>query len=587
MQNRPIKHESLLYLLAFTLAITLRLTNLGTLSLGNTEAEWALQAFSVAQGNRPLLGPQPAYILPTSLLFFLFGTSNFLARLIPVLAGIGLIFVPYMFRTRLKPIPSLLLTFFLVLDPGLVSLSRQAGSLMPALSSIFLTWAFWYQKRPRALGIFAGLALLSGSSVWAGLLSLGLALGLKWIFELPFANDKDQKKIPSEKAKQNFVSALGDDLKKPLIYIGATLLLGGTLFLLAPNGLSAWLNSLPVYLASWFQPSGVPASRLLFALLVYQPFALVFGLLAIVRGWWQEQRARLLLSLWFITGLILAMVYPARQVSDLVWALVPLWVLAAFELSSHSQILLKKNHQVAWVATLVVILLTFSWLVYAGIAINPNSAATNAISFGGVALPPTPYISLISVLLLLVVSILLIALGWSTQLARLGLVWGLTIAVGIYSLGISWGATGLRTSNGWELWWPEGRFSQADLVLRTVNDQSEWSTGHAHSQEVTLLELESPSLEWLLRDRKVTTVSTLDIQEAPAIVISTQNVGLNLTTAYRGQDFVWRQEPAWELLTRNDWIKWSVFREMRYHSETIIVWVRNDLFLDTSGSFPQ
>jgi len=35
-----------------------------------------------------------------------------------------------------------------------------------------------------------------------------------------------------------------------------------------------------------------------------------------------------------------------------------------------------------------------------------------------------------------------------------------------------------------------------------------------------------------------------------------------------------------------EWIKWSVFREMPYDYETVIVWVRNDLFIDTSQSLP-
>ena len=70
-------------------------------------------------------------------------------------------------------------------------------------------------------------------------------------------------------------------------------------------------------------------------------------------------------------------------------------------------------------------------------------------------LPPTRYVLLISVLLLLVVSVLMVALGWSARTARLGSVWGLMVALGIYSLGMAWGATGLRTPDGWELWWPD------------------------------------------------------------------------------------------------------------------------------------
>jgi hypothetical protein len=594
MRIRPIKHESVLYVIAFILAAALRFVQLGALPLSDTEAEWALQAHNVAQGARPLLGSQPIYILPTSLLFFLFGTSNFLARFIPALTGSTLILVPYLFRERLKPVPGLLLAFFLAFDPGMISLSRQAGSLMPALTFVLLAWAFWWHGRPRMAGIFAGLALLSGPSIWAGLLGLGLAGVLRRTMERPPATTRGDEQDDKGGASQNAANVRRGDLKVALFFCGATILLGGTLFLLSPNGLSAWLDALPVYLVGWARPSGVPGGRLLFALLVYQPLAVLFGLVAVARGWWQGRRRTIRLSLWLLTALLVATFYPARQVGDLAWVLVPLWALVALELSNHTRIFFEERREVAGVALLVLILLIFAWMDYAGIALdprNPVNVTANAIRIGErvllESLPPTRYVLLISVLLLLLVSVLMVALGWSARTARLGSVWGLTVALGIYGLGMAWGTTGLRTPDGWELWWRGKRPAQAELLLGTVNEQSEWSTGDALSQDVTLLDIDSPALEWLLHGRDVQMVSALDAQEAPAIILaSSQMENPNLPSAYRGQDFTWRREPSWGVLTAYEWIKWSVFREIPYDSETVIVWVRNDLFIDTSQSLP-
>jgi len=594
MRFRPIKHESILYVIAFILAGALRFTQLGALPISDTEAEWALQALNVAQGARPLLGSQPIYILPTSLLFFIFGMTNFLARFIPALTGSALVLVPYLFRGRLKPVPGLLLAFFLALDPGLVSLSRQAGSLIPALTFVLLAWAFWWHQRPRAAGVFAGLALLSGPFAWGGLLGLGLAWILRRTMETPLASAKGEKQADKTAADKSAERVRRENMKAALTFGGGTILLGGTMFLLSPNGLSAWLNALPEYLAGWVRPSGVPVSRLLFALLAYQPLAVLFGLVAVVRGWWQRRKRYIRLSLWLLTALLVALFYPARQAGDLAWVLVPLWALAALELSNHTHIFFEERREVAGVALLVLVLLVFSWLNYAGIALeprNPVNVTSNVIQIGDRVLfenlPPTRYILLISILLLLVVSVMMVALGWSARTARLGSVWGLTVALGVYSLGMAWGATGLRTPDGWELWWPDKQPAQAELLLATVNEQSEWSTGDAISQDVTVLDIESPALEWLLHDRNVKTVSALDMQEAPAIVISSQAESLSLPIAYRGQDFTWRREPSWGVLTVYEWIEWSVFRELPYDSETVILWVRNDLFIDTSQSLPQ
>ena len=606
MRFQVVKYENILYVIAFILAAALRFIKLGAPPLSDLEAGWALQAYNVAQGMRPILGSQPIYILPTSLLFFLFGTSNFGARFIPALTGSALIFVPYLFRQRLKLVPSLLLAFFLVLDPGLVSLSRQAGSLMPALTFVLLAWAFWWLKRPRMAGILGGLALLSGSSVWAGLLGLGMAWALRHMMERQSTGTREEKRVEAVAASSQGeasrnegagLSAEGvrsEDLKGALIFGGATILLSGTMFLLSPNGLSAWLDSIPAYFGGWTRPSGVPGSRLLFALLAYQPLAVLFGLLAVIRGWWQRRKRYIFLSLWLLAALLMAMLYPARQVGDLAWALVPLWALAALEFSNHTRIFFEERREVAGVSLLIFLLLLFAWLDYAGIALDPTNLAnvtSNVIRIGNNVLfenlPPTRYVLLISVILLLVVSVLMIALGWSARTARLGSVWGLTIALGMYTLGVAWGATGLRTPNGWELWWPDKRPDQAKLLLETVNDQSQWSTGDDFSQEVTLLGIDSPALEWLLRGRKVQMVPALDPQEPPAIVISEHTESLRLPIAYRGQDFNWQQGPNWSTLTVYDWIKWSVFRDLPHNPETVIVWVRNDLFIDTSQSLPQ
>ena len=583
MQFRPIKHENTLYLIAFILAAALRFIQLGALPLNDTEAEWALQALNVAQGNRPLLGSQTIYILPTSSLFFLFRSSNFLARFIPALAGSLLAVVPYFFRERIKPFPALLLAFLLALDPGLVSLSRQAGSLILALTFVLLAWGFWWSARPRAAGVFAGLALLSGPSVWAGLLSLGLALLLRRLLEKPTVKTG---------AAENAESGGREKLREALTFGGATILLGGTMFLLSPNGLSAWLNALPEYLAGWVKPSGVSIGRMLFALMIYQPLAVLFGLMAVIRAWMQGRKRYMRLSLWLLTSIIVVLMYPARQVGDLAWVLIPLWALAALEISNHTRIFPEERREVSGLVLLVVILLIFSWINYAGIALNPAdpiNLARNVVRVGDTILfenlPPTRYILLIGVLLLLVVSVMMVALGWSSRTARLGSVWGVALALGLYSLGVSAGGTGLRTPGGWELWWPDRQPTQANLLLATINDQSEWSTGDTASQEVSLLDINSPALEWLLRDRKVTAVTALDTQEAPPIIISQAQVeSPNLPIAYRGQDFSWRRAPSEGVLTMNTWIKWSVFRDMLYDTETVIVWVRNDLFVDSSES---
>ena len=160
------------------LALVVRLLRLGEMPLSDSEAVWALQAFDLSRGLPLDFGPQPGYINLTARVFFVLQASNFAARLIPALAGSLLVLAPVLFRDRLGDKAAILLAFLLAFEPGLLALSRQAGSPILAISLVMLAWGAWRNQFARLAGFLAGLALLSGSALWAGLLGLGLALAL-------------------------------------------------------------------------------------------------------------------------------------------------------------------------------------------------------------------------------------------------------------------------------------------------------------------------------------------------------------------------------------------------------------------------
>src|SRR5690349_24269832 len=249
MNSSPFKNEGWLYGLAFLIALGFRLIQLGATPLTDSEATLALQALQVAQGQAPLLGSQTAYVLFTSIFFAVINATNFMARLVPAIVGSALVFAPYFFRERIKPRPALILAFLIAIDPGLVALSRQANGTILAVTFLLFAWGMWRLRRAIPAGIFAGLALLSGPSLWAGL----LALGLTWIFLQGMdtkrtANAESKIAEPSLVAPTSFPSL---EYRPAFIALLVTLLLGGTLFFLSPNGLSAWLSALPAYLKGW------------------------------------------------------------------------------------------------------------------------------------------------------------------------------------------------------------------------------------------------------------------------------------------------------------------------------------------------
>ncbi len=564
---RRFRYEPLLYLLAFALALAVRLINLGTAPLSDAESTWALQALGVAQGARPLLGSQPAYVLLTSVLFYLVGGgTNFLARLVPVLAGSALTLAPALFAHRLKPRISVILAFMLALEPGLVGLSREAGSGMLAVSSALLAWGLWENRKAAWAGICAGLALLSGPLLWPGLLGLAIT----WLISQAF---KIGRSAPADET----VSPQPRPWSTALWFGVATLVLGGSLFFLAPNGLSAWASALPDYVAGWVRPTGMSADLMLFSLVAYEPLAIILALVAGVRGWLQRSRRVMLLSLWALVALLIAVFYPARQIGDLAWMLIPLWSLAALELARDLNLFPEERREVLGVVALTLVILVFVWINFTGLLQtapgSPQATLRAWLLFGS--------------FFLFLVSILLVAVGWSIRSARYGAIWGVTLALGLYSLSAMTSAAGLRRiPDSVDLWRPGSNLPEAQLLLQTVDDLSDWSRTNINAQPVTIAGINSPALQWLLRGHAVYQTTGADISGQPPILITVDKQNPALAAAYRGQSFVWQQVPQWSQTGIDDWIRWLGFHQVVQNPLKIIVWVRTDLFIDSTAPKP-
>jgi len=564
MNSSRLKYEGWLYWLAFLIALGLRLVQLGATPLTDSESQIALQAFQIAHGNNTLLDLQPAYILFTSFLFLVTEATNFMARFLPAIVGSLLVFTPSYFREKIKPRAALTLAFLFAFDPGLTALSRQANGTILALTFLLFAWGMWRNGRVIPAGIFAGLALLSGPSIWSGI----LILGLTFIFLRGMTG-------VSARTEQN-------ELRAPIIALVATLLLGGTLFFTNPNGLSALFNSIPAYLAGWTAPSVFTPGRMLIAFFAYEPLGIFLAIFALIRGFRRSSGREIRLSVWLGVSLLIAVFY--RQTSELVWVLIPLLILAARELSRSMDIYPEERVEISVVAGAVMILLIYIWFNVASIGLNPYQeiGSTSVPVFGSVMnLPIGPrYIILIGASLILVVCINLVAFGWSPRTARLGTTWSFSLFLGVYAFASAWGASGQRTPNGIELWKPDQSPVQAELLMSSVKDMSLISRGHVQAQPVTVMGLNSPSLEWALRDHEVTMVNVLDPLDAPPIVITPLMNELGLPSAYRGQDFTWRQPPSWNNVQAPDWIRWLVYRQLPRETETIILWARDDLFPD-------
>jgi hypothetical protein len=575
MDTKRITVEHVLYLILFALSLGVRLLRLGAAPLSEFEAGWALQALEVARGANLTYGPNPGYISLTGLAFFLLGSSDGLARFFPALAGSLLIWLPFIFRHQLGRRAAVLAAIGLTIDPGLVSLSRLAGGPMIAVSFGLLALGLWYARQPILAGICAGLALLGGPAILMGIAGLGIA----W-FAGAILLRHGQMLLSEDGIRPVFPWR---EVKIGLSALAGTLFVAGTLFLLYPQALGGVGRMVPAFAAGWVDTTGIPAARLIAVLVFYQPLALVFGFAASIRAWGNADPLPRWLSLWSAAALLLVLAYPGRQVGDLAWMLIPLWVLAGLELARHLQVYEWEKVPALGQTALIVILMTLAWI----------NLAAMSLPFGGEEVLRLRWLVIGGSAALVGVTTSLVALGWSPTVAQRGLIWGFGIGLGLYTLAGMWGVSQLRANGEQELWSPPPAISQANLLMQTLGDLAEWRTGHRNHLELVVTE-PGPAIRWLLRDwegaRFVTVISPT---ERPAAIISEVDQATpSLTAAYRGQDFAWRVGPGWEGAVPQELPAWITFRNAPQAKEHIILWARGDLFpegsliLESEPAFP-
>lgn len=583
-----LNNEQFLYLIIFSTGLFLRLWNLGSQPLSDDEAYWAIQASDISKGISTNMGASPGYVFFSSVLFWIFGSSNFLARFWSAMAGSLLILTPYLIRGPIGRVPALIVAFLISIDPIAISFSRLAVSSMPTLSFGLISLGLFCKRRWYVSGFFAGLTLLAGVYAIQGLLIFIISVLAYFVFVGKVLTDTQIKKSPCP-----LFCDSNAELKKFIIILCATILIS-MFFVHYAGGLSAWLLQVPEYFKQWFSLSNIPFFRILIAILVYQPLGFLFGVIGMVFLWQgrlhQTYKYHHLLFLWILAviALLIALIKPGRNMNDLVWILSPLWVFGGIAMVEIFRDLIRLD-RVSWLLALVIfILLAVFWLQLSAISENPLIADSNFIHLATVA----------ALFSLAALSTWMIASGWSWHTARNGLMLGLIFGLLIYMQANLWGIVPLlgtiKEKDTQELFLQYPQTGQADLLLKTLEDLSNWNTGRKDQLDITV-NVDSSGLIWQLR-------SFANVNELPGyrnpfqtkkesagypsvIITGVGEEFSSMAAAYRGQDFNWWRKPAWNGLVPPRFLYWLVFRQAPWEEDQLIVWVRSDLFLGETIEF--
>jgi hypothetical protein len=514
MKNQTkITTELFLYGLIFILAAALRLILLGRTPLVETEASWAYQAWQIWQGESIRPGSLISYLSITKALFSIFGSGDIIARVWPALAGSSVIWVSFIIRDRLGRIPALILAAGLAIDPALVSLSRFAGSPVPALVFTLLAVVTFHHHKFKWSLIFLFLGVFSGPAFWMGALVLGITLLLSSTLKILDAKQYFQTRILDiQKDRKSPLPGAWEFFLPALVVVGI-----GSFFFTQFQGLSAWITSFPEFLSGWISPSGVSSYKILAALIISNPLIIIFGGLGFISAWRNNDRIGKICALWFGVSLLLVLIYPGRQTADLIWVVVPLWTGAVKELVRIGQAV------------------EFSWVT------NTLSGMT-AVLF---VLKLT--VGLSGVLGIYLLSAL--AQGAYLQAGDPNSLW---------TKGSGSGQIDLLLDTIAEVSVAEtGRQDSIQGAVINGNSSLKWALRDLEKFE--FFEVYNPGIA-----TPVLITREIDNLQVPL-------------TIYRGQDFVIATNPTGSAIFPEDWISWIAFRDGPIETEDIILWVRHDI----------
>lgn len=554
--------KAILYFLAiFALALFLRIVRLGVLPLSEPEAVYAWQALTIARGEPVGVSNQLGYTGLTALSFFLGQGSNFWARWWPAMAGSLLVFLPYIWRKQLGSLLALTLSAGLALDTGLVALSRQAGSPIIGLLGLLMGLSYLIKGRRSMAGVFLALGLLGGTSFWLGLLVLGLTWLIARFLKLDLPPGLIGFSVQDVTTQNSFLTMLSA--------FGITLLVLGTSFSLYPAGLGALMSGLVDFTARFTQAPTLPVWQPFWMLLTNQFLPLIFAIWAGISAWVNHKRIGRLLSIWALVALGLVFAMPGRHTADLAWAIIPIWALAIPKILSCFRVDPENRN-------LQVIIILFALILIIFTSMNLNALADPALMQQNLL---RYLLAAGAGIILLLITLILIGLGWDVGLAKYSGLMALVIWLSAITLALGFANLGPHAYRSQRIW-GQGRFMPlSDMLSDTM--QTLASQAGVPAEDASVLVIDSPQagLSWVLRDFGQVRYAAMMPGDAPSdFVITKAEVYPQLAAAYRGQDFSWYETPAWQTMTIDSLLRWAVRREPLMEKTTIILWSRVELF---------
>lgn len=275
----------------FAVTVALWSVNLSAIPVSDSEAQLAIAASKIASREEVGNSILPIYTGLTGMLNYVFGTSDFWSRALPILFGSSLVFIPGLWKRELGFRRVVFLSLAVSLTPVLTYYSRTITSPVFAVST--LVWLATLVRRQRwvSAGIaFAGFLLSGLMVVPLILLLLTGPLLSRTTRNLGQDSERCEFNLPKKGAIQFASGAL------------VALLVISSSFLLNPAGISDLSSALLTFLEPLRDWQPLEIKRFVVLLFRYNLIPVIIWFIAVLKSGFFVETKRRVTKFWIIIG---------------------------------------------------------------------------------------------------------------------------------------------------------------------------------------------------------------------------------------------------------------------------------------------
>jgi len=565
MNKKEITLEFILYGIILIFGFLIRVINLGEIPLSDYEAGIALDAQNLISSKGTLFESDQTFLTNViGILFYFFGTGNFISRISPMTIGTLFILLPALFRRFINRETLLILSSWIAISPTFVSLSRQVDSSILFLFAFGIFVFFLIQKKPIESAIFLVISSLAGKIFFWNLTLLVIVI----IYVTLFSTNKGS-------SLKELIKRYLDEfkLKKFIVSFLISYILISTFGFVFPNQFSGISRSFLEFIKLFSGASQVGSlGEITRSFIFYEIATLFFGIIGLI--WLIKKKP---VSGYFILGfvtinLILIILVKEKLLIWNVFLILPFMISGSFFLSRALIIPKEKLNKTLLITAIAFAILIFIGLAFSSMFTNQNQAVDQA------------NIRVLYILagFALIVGAGLLA-GWAISWDIAGksyLLLSLAIFT-IFTISSMWNAGGLRKPFQNELLRIDQIPMDEDLLIDTLTDFSSWNYKNDYMLNILVIDNELPSIKWSLRNfSNVRYEKSIPRNENFDVVITSNNLILEQSDSFRGQDILWHSEPQWQEMGLSETTKWILTRRISnkiQSQKSLIIWVRNSL----------